>query len=133
MEFLIGIITGLIIVSAGKFTRIENNRRFYPVVLIVIALLYVVFGIIDGKIGAIVFESLFAAIFIGIAVVGFKKNLLIAAVGIFLHGIFDILHNFVIENSGVPSFYPQFCLAVDFVLAIYLGSTQFTSRKSVDL
>ena len=129
MEILIGIISGLVIILAGKFTEFELSRRFYPAILIVIGLLYILFGIIDGRFEIIIFECLFAAVFIGIAFVGFKKSLLIAAVGIFLHGVFDGLHNFMIENSGVPSFYPQFCLTVDFVLAIYLGLTQFTKSE----
>ena len=129
MEILIGIISGLVIILTGKLTGFERNRRFYPAILIVIGLLYILFGFIDGRFEIIVFESLFAAIFIGIAFVGLKKSLLIAAVGIFLHGVFDVTHNLVIENSGVPSFYPQFCLTVDFVLAIYLGLTQFTKSE----
>ena len=129
MEIVIGIILGSVIILTAKFTGFEKNRRFYPVILIVIALLYILFGIIDRRFEVIVFESLFAAMFIGIAVAGFKKNLLIAAFGIFLHGVFDVLHIFMIGNSGVPSFYPHFCLAVDFVLAIYLGLTQFTKSE----
>ena len=130
MDILIGIILGLIIVLSGKVTRFENNRWFYPAILIVIGLLYILFGIFDGKVEVIVFETFFAAIFVGAAVAGFKKSLLIAAVGIFLHGVFDVFHNFIIENSGVPNFYPQFCLAVDFVLAFYLGLTQLTKSRN---
>lgn len=105
MDILIGIILGLIIVLSGKVTRFENNRWFYPAILIVIGLLYILFGIFDGKVEVIVFETFFAA-------------------------IFDVFHNFIIENSGVPNFYPQFCLAVDFVLAFYLDLTQLTKSRN---
>lgn len=129
MDILIGIICGLIIILCGKLTGFENNCSFYPNILIVIGLLYVLFAIVDGRTKVIVYESLFALAFVGIAVLGFKKRLLIAAIGIFMQGIFDIFHNFMIENSGVPDFYPRFCLAVDFVPAIYLGSVQIINSR----
>ena len=33
-----------------------------------------------------------------------------------LHGLFDLLHPAVIDNSGVPAWWPAFCAAVDLVL-----------------
>jgi len=47
------------------------------------------------------------------AVVGFKSSTWIVVAALATHGVFDFLHGAVIENSGVPLWWPAFCLAYD--------------------
>lgn len=37
------------------------------------------------------------------------------------HGIFDLVHGSVISNPGVPTWWPEFCLAYDVTAAVYLA------------
>lgn len=120
MEYLIGIISTIIIIGIAKFTKFENDRSFYPTILIVIGLLYVLFAVIDGGRQTILFESLFAIVFITIAIFGSKKSQIIVGFGIFLHGIFDLVHPLFLENKGVPVFWAGFCSAIDITLGAYV-------------
>ena len=47
------------------------------------------------------------------AVVGFKSSAWIVVGGLAVHGVFDAFHGSLLENSGVPSWWPAFCLAYD--------------------
>ena len=52
-------------------------------------------------------------VFASAAEVGFMSspwNVVAALAG---HGVFDALHGYVLENSGVPVWWPAFCLAYD--------------------
>ncbi len=120
MEYIIGVVSAVIIVALAKFTKFERDLSFYPTILIVIGLLYVLFAVIDGRIWVVLFESLFAILFTTIAIIGFKKSEIIVGIGIMLHGFFDISHHLLIENRGVPIFWAGFCLAIDFLLGVYI-------------
>jgi hypothetical protein len=37
------------------------------------------------------------------------------------HGIFDLVHGSAIPNPGVPTWWPEFCLAYDVTAAVYLA------------
>jgi hypothetical protein len=80
-----------------KFTKFEKDLSFYPTILIVIGLLYVLFAAIDGSGKVILMETIFAVVFAAIAIIGFKKSVKIVGIGIMLHGFFDISHHLLIE------------------------------------
>jgi len=48
-------------------------------------------------------------------------NLWIVVAGLAAHGLFDLLHPQLIDNPGVPSFWPMFCMAYDVVAAACLA------------
>lgn len=120
MEYLIGIVSTVIIVALARIAKFENDRSFYPTVLIVIGFLYVLFAVIDGRIEVVLIESVFAIVFTSIAIIGFKKSEIIVGIGIMLHGFFDISHHLFLENKGIPIFWAGFCLAIDFLLGVYI-------------
>ena len=37
------------------------------------------------------------------------------------HGVFDAVHGYVIENAGVPAWWPAWCLAYDVGAAAWLA------------
>jgi hypothetical protein len=43
----------------------------------------------------------------------FKSSAWIVVVALAGHGVFDALHGHVIENAGVPAWWPAWCLAYD--------------------
>jgi hypothetical protein len=70
---------------------------------------------------ALIVESLVGMVFLAAAVTGFKSSLWIVVAALAGHGIFDLLHGTVITNPGVPSWWPQWCLAYDVTAAAYLA------------
>ena len=41
------------------------------------------------------------------------------------HGVFDFFHHSLVENPGVPRWWPGFCLAFDVGLGAYLAVRQY--------
>ena len=70
---------------------------------------------------ALLFESIPTAAFIIAAVIGFKGNPWLVVVGLVAHGIFDFFHGHIIDNPGVPPWWPSFCSAYDVVAGGYLA------------
>jgi len=70
---------------------------------------------------ALVLESLVGVVFRAVAAFGFRSSLWIVAAALAAHGIFDLVHGNAISNSGVPAWWPPFCLAYDVTAAGYLA------------
>ena len=107
-----------IVLSAGvavfaRRTGFDRDRAFYPTVMIVIASYYVLFAAMSGSIRTVVIETLVMALFAAAAVAGFKSSSWIVVAALAGHGIFDAVHGFVVDNAGVPSWWPAWCLAYD--------------------
>lgn len=121
MEYVIGISTALATGVFGRISGFEKDRSFYPTILIVIGLLYVLFATLDGRVTVVLAEAAFASIFIAAALAGYRKSCLIVAAGIAAHGIYDFLHPFLIEDKGVPVWWPGFCGSVDVLLGAFVA------------
>jgi predicted membrane protein len=118
MEYLVGIILGLVIATVAKITGFDKDRSFYPVILVVIAMYYVLFAIMSGQSDTIVTEIIVALLFLVLAVIGACMSAMFIAAGLIAHGLYDLIHNQLVVNTGVPIWWPGFCAAVDFVLGI---------------
>ena len=101
--------------------RLDRDRAFYPTATIVIAFLYALFAVMGGSTRALVLESIAGVVFLLAAAVGFRSSLWIVAAALAAHGIFDSIHGAVISNPGVPTWWPEFCLAYDVTAAAYLA------------
>ena len=69
----------------------------------------------------VITESLAAGIFLAVAVAGFKKNLWLVVAALAGHGVFDYFHHLLIDNPGVPIWWPGFCLAFDILAGGFLA------------
>lgn len=133
MGYIIGV---ALAVGVGIFAGVlglDKDRSFYPVVLIVIAVIYILFAAIAESTTTIVVEMLPALVFIAAAAIGFKKSLWLVAGGLALHGVFDSIHHHIISNPGVPSWWPEFCLAYDITAAVYLGVLIYVRKASHEM
>lgn len=130
MEFVIGILAATVIGIFGTVVGFDKERSFYPIVLIVIAFLYLLFAAIAGSTHALMAEAVPALVFVVMATLGFRKNAWIVVAGLALHGVFDFFHHSVITNPGVPVWWPGWCLAYDVVAAVYLAVLLIIRRKS---
>jgi hypothetical protein len=128
----LALLVGLLLpIAVGLFATgvgLDRDRAFYPTVMIVIALLYALFAAIGASTHALVLEALAGAVFIALAVAGFKGSLWLVAAALAGHGIFDFFHAALISNPGVPNWWPQFCAAYDIVAAVYLAALLKTKR-----
>lgn len=120
IEIFVGILSGIVIISAGKITQFEKDASFYPLILIVIALLYVLFAQMDQGLFVIIVETGVALIFIAMAIAGHKINDVWTVIGYSIHGLYDFFHPAILNNAGVPDWWPGFCLGIDEVIAGYL-------------
>jgi hypothetical protein len=113
MPYVIGIVLSAGVAVFARYVGFDRDRAFYPTVMIVIALYYVLFAVMSGSVQTVVIESVVMTLFAAAAVAGFKSSAWIVVAALAGHGIFDALRGHVLENSGVPVWWPAFCLAYD--------------------
>jgi hypothetical protein len=133
MEYLIGFVLSLAVAGLVAITGLERDRALYPAVLIVNASYYVLFAAIGASGRTLAIEIAVASAFLLIAIVGFKRNLWLVAAAIAGHGVFDFFHHSLIDNPGVPRWWPGFCLAFDVGFGGYVAVRQYLAveRQSV--
>lgn len=121
MEYAIGVSAAAAVGLFATVVGFDKERSFYPVVLIVIAALYLLFAAMASSTGSLVAEAMPALAFVALAVLGFRTTLWFVVAGLALHGVFDFFHDTLIENPGVPVWWPGWCLAYDVAAAAYLA------------
>ncbi len=107
MEYLIGLMLSLVVAGSATIAGFDRDRAFYPTVLIVIASYYVLFAVMGASGRTLLMEIVAASGFLLFAVLGFRRNLWLVVAAIVGHGIFDFVHHLLIENPGVPRWWPQ--------------------------
>lgn len=121
MAVMIGLSGALIVGLFLTLFGIDRERSPYPVIMIVIALLYSLFAVIAGSIDALRIELVIGIAFIAAAVAGFRWSLWLVAAALAAHGLMDLVHGDLVANPGVPSWWPAFCGAYDIAAAGYLA------------
>ena len=114
---LLAFAVGLLATASG----LDRDRAFYPTVTIVIASYYALFAVMGTSTDALVLESVVGAVFLAVAVSGFRSSLWVVVLALAAHGVFDLVHSRVISNPGVPAWWPVFCLTYDVTAAAYLA------------
>ena len=130
MEYAIGIALALIVSSFARLTGFDRDRAFYPTMVIVIALYYVLFAVMGASTHALVVDSFVMLAFVLVAAIGFKRNLWLVVAALAGHGVLDAFHSHVVANPGVPEWWPAFCLAFDVGAAVLLAWLLGTGRVS---
>ena len=73
-----------------------------------------------GSRQALVWELVVAVAFSTVAITGALRLPLLVGVGIFSHGLFDFVHYMMIQDAGVPDWWPGFCGSLDVVLGLWV-------------
>jgi hypothetical protein len=73
----------------------------------------VLFAAMVGSLQTVILESAVMAVFVVAAVAGFKGNAWIIVAGLAAHGLQDAIHGHIVVNTGVPAWWPAWCLAYD--------------------
>ena len=121
MPSVVGVVLSVGVAVFARSVGLDRDRAFYPTVMIVIAAYYVLFAAISGSFQTVLLESIVMIGFVIAAVAGFKSSAWIVVGALAGHGVFDALHGRVIDNSGVPVWWPAWCLAYDLGAAACLA------------
>lgn len=121
MAFLVGVVLALLVSLFARIVGLDRDRAFYPTLLIVIASYYDLFAVMGGSMQAVLLESSITVVFLVAVVLGFKRNLWIIVAALGAHGLFDFAHGHLIDNPGVPGWWPMFCSAYDVMAAAWLA------------
>jgi len=121
MAYAIGIALAFAVSLSARWIGFDRGRSFYPLMVIVIASYYVLFAAVGGSSQVLVVECVAMSAFVLVAVIGFKRNLWLVAAALAAHGIFDLFHDLVTRNPGVPEWWPGFCLTFDVGAAGFLA------------
>ena len=113
MPYVIGLVASAGVAVFARYVGFDRDRAFYPTVVIVVALYYVLFAVMSGSVQTVVLESFVMSLFAIAAVVGFKSSAWIVVAALAGHGLFDAVHGYIIENAGVPIWWPAWCLSYD--------------------
>jgi hypothetical protein len=121
-EYIVGGLVALAIAALAAWSGLDRGRSFYPTALIVIASYYVLFAAMGASRGVLAAEVTVAVAFSVLAVFGFKRSMWLVAAAIAGHGVFDFfIHNPLIQNPGMPVWWPGFCGTVDVILGVWMG------------
>ena len=121
MSIMIGVTLALLVAGFARWTGFDRDRSFYPTVLIVIASYYVLFAVMGGSTRALVIELIVMTAFAAFAVAGFKRGLWLVATALAAHGVMDFFHGHLVDNPGVPEWWPGFCGTFDVAAAACLA------------
>ncbi len=128
MPLLVGMTLAVIIGIVMSFIGLDRDRGFYPTVMIVIASYYALFAVMGGSFEVLALEAVPIAIFVVASLVGFKSSLWLVVTALIAHGVFDVSHDQLILNAGVPTWWPNFCFGYDVVAGLYLAWLLKTKR-----
>ena len=117
MPYVIGVTLALAVAWFARRAAFDRDRAYYPTVLIVVASYYVLFAAMTGSVQTVLQEAAVMTLFVIAAVVGFKSTSWIVVAGLAGHGVLDAVHGQLLQNSGVPPWWPAFCLAYDVAAA----------------
>ena len=121
MEYFIGLALAVIVAGGATVLGMDRERSLYPAILIVVASYYVLFAVMGADRPTLLLEILAASGFTLLALLGFKNSPWLIAAALAGHGVFDSVHHLLIENPGVPLWWPGFCLAFDGIAGAWLA------------
>lgn len=121
MAIAIGLVLGLGTCAFATAVGFDRDRSFYPVVMVMIAFIYVLFAAMGGTAETVLVEAMVAAAFTGVALLGFEFHPWLVAFALAAHGIFDLVHGQLIVNAAVPEWWPAFCSSFDIAAGLYFA------------
>lgn len=130
MEYIIGLMVSVLVIGLA-IIGFDRDRSFYPTVLIVVGSYYVLFAAMGASGRTLAIETAIAGGFLLLAVLGFKKNLWLVGAAIVGHGVFDVAHHWLIQNPGVPRWWPGFCMAFDVIFGCWVLVRLMSRNKGV--
>ena len=75
MALFVGAFLALAVGLMATTVGLDRDRAFYPTVMMVIASYYALFAVMGASMHTVVLESLVGAVFLAVAVTGFRSSL----------------------------------------------------------
>jgi len=121
LQFIYGIVFSIVIILVSiLLSKYFSYKLIAATILVSIGFIYVGFSLKNNSASAIVLEVSAALVFYFLAILGYVKNYSLIAIGIILHGVWDIMHHDqLIVKTDVPSFWPVFCITIDIITGIF--------------
>ena len=117
IAIIVGLAGGALTSLIGWSSFIPDHLAYHAVWLAVIGAIYLGFAFLDGRPGIVVLEFSVATVFLVLAFLGLWQAPALIAVGLVLHGFWDLAHRPRGITTKIPAWYPAFCAAFDFVFA----------------
>jgi hypothetical protein len=114
---VVGVVGGVVTALIGWSSLVPDAIAFHSVALTLIASIYIGFAFTDGRVWIVVLELSVATGFVVLALLGLWVAPALLAVGLVLHGLWDLAHRPRGVKTKIPKWYPSFCAAYDFVFA----------------
>jgi hypothetical protein len=127
MEYLVGTLLAAGVCLLTTAVGLDRERALYPTMAIVIASYYGLFAVMGGS-AALLPEAIGIALFVLLAVIGYRVNLWLVVVAIAGHGVFDWFHAQLIVDPGVPAWWPGFCMTYDLIAGAWLARILLARR-----
>ena len=122
IEAIIGVAVGVLVIVSARTVR--GERWVYSLGLLTLPSLYAFFALQAGDQAVSIQEIIYGLPYLiaGVvfALVSVRQSAIIVGAFWILHGAYDLTHDQLITNAGVPVWYPVFCFAVDVVIGAYL-------------
>ena len=123
MQYVIGFVMAIGIGVMATTSGLDREKAFYTTVLIVVGSYYALFAAMGATGPVIAAEAALGGVFLVLALIGFKRNFWIVVVGLVAHGVFDFFfHHLLVENPGMPRWWPGFCGTYDVVAGAWLAA-----------
>ena len=123
-----GLAVGLAIVLGIK----KNGNEFhaYPMLIATMPLYYIGFAIYGGTTESLIGELLAGIPFLVLGLFSYLPKLkitaLLLAVAWVGHGVYDLSHEHLFINQGIPGWFPLFCAVVDVFVGLFLAYYVFS-------
>jgi len=121
LPYIVGIVLSIGVALFARLVGLDRGRAFYSTLVIVVAHYNVLFATMSGSIRTVIVEAAVMTAFAVAAIAGLKKSVWILAGALAAHGVLDSVHGRIIANSGVPEWWPGFCLSYDLGAAAALA------------
>lgn len=130
---VVGIIIAVIVVMRFRARRLERTKWAYPVFLATFPAYYWVFAVYASDYTALLNELMVSVVFLAVAYFAYKfrsfATLLLLAIGYVAHAAYDFYHDALFINSGVPTWWPEFCGSVDILIGGYIVYLAFALHR----
>lgn len=121
MDLLVGLALALAVSLGATASGLDRERAFYTAVALAVGTYYILFAVVGGSTEALIGEVAAFAVLAAVALLGFRGNFWLVVVALVGHGVFDIFHAQIVDNDGVPAYWPMFCMSYDVTAGLYLA------------
>ncbi len=131
MEYLIGIVLALVVAGGSTAVGFDRERVFYTEMTIVVAACYILFAAMGATTSVLMAEIALAFLFMLAATIGYRTSLWVVAAALAGHGLFDLVHHRLVDDPGVPAWWPGFCMGFDVTAGAYLAVLLYRNPRLV--